>query len=393
MATRRKRNQLSQFSENKVTFIRGGSQYFEVLHDMIRNAQNTIHLQTYIYDDDHTGQQVADALINAAKRNVQIFILVDGYASQDLPESFINTIKEAGIRFRFFEPLLRSRNFYFGRRLHNKVVVVDTKCTLVGGVNISDRYNDLPGAPAWLDFALYSEGPIARDICMLCLKNWKGFSRKVQASSCEQQEFGFKKGSAEMSLVRLRLNDWLRNKMQITNSYLEMFRTATSHITILSSYALPGNFIRKNLEKAVKRGVKVKMIISGHSDVMLVKHAERYWYDWLMRNNIEIYEYTRNVLHGKMAVCDSEWMTVGSYNVNDLSAYASIELNLDVHNPRFIKKAESILQEIIDRDCILISKESHAKSRNMVKRLGQWFSYNIIRLTFTLFTFYYRRQK
>jgi cardiolipin synthase len=143
----------------------------------------------------------------------------------------------------------------------------------------------------------------------------------------------------------------------------------------------------------VKRGVKVKMIISGSSDIMIVKYAERYWYDWLMRNNIEIYEYTKTVLHGKLAICDSEWMTIGSYNVNNLSAYASIELNLDVRNADFIKKVDSVLESIIKEDCILISKETYKRSNHVIKRFSQWFSYNLIRVTLGLFTFYYKRQK
>jgi cardiolipin synthase len=112
-----------------------------------------------------------------------------------------------------------------------------------------------------------------------------------------------------------------------------------------------------------------------------------------MRNNITIYEYTRNVLHGKMALCDNEWMTIGSYNVNDLSAYASIELNLDVQDPKFIKKTQLMLQEIVDNDCVLITREHLATTINIGTKLRQWLAYNIIRLAFNMTTFYYRRQK
>lgn len=392
--SRFKNQQQSNFTDNKVELIRGGKQYFEVLHEMIENAKESIHLQTYIYDDDETGTRVAEALIDAANRNVKVYVLVDGYASQSLSRTFKDMLEGAGIHFRFFEPLFKSRHFYFGRRLHSKVVVTDTKYALVGGVNITDRYNDMPAEPAWLDFALFVEGPVVKEVCILCWKNWKGYPRRMKKTPCEEQESRFHFNSSETSKVRMRRNDWVRNKLEISNSYIEMFKNAKAHITILSSYVLPGSIFRKNLEKAIKRGVKVKMIISGESDIKMVKYAERYWYDWLMRNNIQIYEYTRTVLHGKLAVCDSEWMTIGSYNVNDLSAYASIELNFDVRDPRFINKVENVLQNIIEKDCILISKEEHlVRNRNLVKRFGQWFSYSIIRLTFNIFTFYYRHQK
>ena len=107
---------------------------------MIKEARQSIHMQIYIFEDDETGRLVGDALIAAAKRNVQTYLLVDGFASQNLPQEFINNLVTSGVHFRHFEPLFKSRNFYFGRRLHSKVLVTDAKSALVGGVNITNRY-------------------------------------------------------------------------------------------------------------------------------------------------------------------------------------------------------------------------------------------------------------
>lgn len=393
MADRRSKKVSPGYTDNKIKLVRGGREYFTTLLGMIGKAKSTVHFQTYIFEDDETGRSVADALIAASQRKVIVYLLLDGYASQSLPGHFISRLEEAGVHFRFFEPLFKSRHFYFGRRLHNKIVVTDTACTLVGGVNITNRYNDMPGQPAWLDFALYAEGPVAKEVATVCWKNWKGFGRQNEKnpSDDDQPVFNFK--TSETSLVRVRVNDWVRNKLQISKTYEEMFKKSGSYITILSSYALPGIIFRRSLEKAVKRGVVVKMIITGESDVMLVKNAERYWYDWLMRNNITIYEYTKNVLHGKLAVCDGEMMTIGSYNVNDLSAYASVELNMDVMDADFTTKVEKMVQKIIDEDCVLISSENLAVTSNVFKRFIQWLSYSLIRLAFNVSTFYYRQQR
>lgn len=391
--TRKTAKNKSRNTLNNVRLIRGGAQYFREITEAIARATDTVHLQTYIFEADETGQQVAEALMEAARRGVRVYMLVDGYASQGLPKQFISKLVDAGVRFRFFEPLFKSRHFYFGRRLHSKVVVIDACWTIVGGVNITDRYNDMPSQPAWLDFALLAEGPAAEEACRICQRNWKGYLKQREVSGCEPSP-NFSRGESKYTaMVRLRKNDWVRNMLQISNSYLQMFRSAKSHITILSSYALPGNVFRTHLQRAVKRGVKVKMIISGQSDVIFVKQAERYWYDWLLRNNIEIYEYTRNVLHGKLAVCDSEWLTIGSYNINDLSAYASVELNFDVMDDSFARNVEDELEAIIQNDCVPVSKEQIAATRNVFTRVGRWFSYNILRATFNLFTFYYRQQK
>src|SRR5579859_1800533 len=113
---------------SKVRLVHGGKDFFSQLVQIIDAAKSTIHLQTYIYEHDETGQLVADALLRAAQRKVQVFILLDGYASQELPKYFISAWKEAGIHFRWFWPLFKSRQFYFGRRLHHKVVVADGVC-------------------------------------------------------------------------------------------------------------------------------------------------------------------------------------------------------------------------------------------------------------------------
>jgi cardiolipin synthase A/B len=380
------------YTVNKVELVRGGAPYFELIDKLIANAKHSIHLQTYIFEDDQTGKTVADALIEAAKRDVDVYLLVDGFASQNLSNDLIGSLTSSGVNFRFFEPVFRSSNFYFGRRLHSKVLVTDASCAVVGGVNITNRYNDMPGKAAWLDFALFVEGPAAIDAYKICVGIWRGKKKR----NITVEDLPVEQGTihpAQSGWVRVRRNDWVNNRLQISNSYLEMFRTAVSHITILSSYALPGNIFRRNLEKALKRGVKIRMIISGQSDVLLVKQAEKYWYTWLFRNNIEIFEYTKNVLHGKLAICDGEWMTIGSYNVNDLSAYVSVELNFDVQDPDFVASTERILQKIIDNDCVKIRPDNFIHTSNIFKKLGRWVAYVIIRLAFSLFTFYYRKQK
>ena len=385
------KNTLEYTALEKVELIQGGKEYFDLLLNLINQATESIHLQTYIYDDDETGVMVGDALKAAAKRNVQVYLLTDGYASQVLSKVFIEELREAGIHFRFFEPFFKSIHFYFGRRMHHKIFVADGKYALVGGINIANRYNDMPGKPSWLDFALYAEGNVARDLCVLCWKTWNGFPKKMSITPCEEKPLlpDFKK--KEIIRIRMRRNDWVRRKNEISATYIEMFRKARSHVTILCSYFLPGRVMRRLLSNAARRGVKIKVITAGPSDIMLAKHAERWMYDWLLRNKIELYEYQPSVLHAKVAVCDSEWMTIGSYNLNNISAYASIELNLDVHNAEFVNGVEQKLESIIRKQCVAISKEKHIQTKNIFTQLIRWLSYHFIRSVFYLLTFYYKQ--
>lgn len=148
-----KNKKKSTFSlHNKVKLIRGGSEYFKCLENLIKEATHSIQLQVYIFEDDYTGGKIADQLTFASKKGIEVQVLLDGYASSGLSKSFRSKLTTAGIRLRFFEPLFKNRKSYFGRRLHHKLFVVDGKRALVGGINISDRYNDLPGQSAWLDW-------------------------------------------------------------------------------------------------------------------------------------------------------------------------------------------------------------------------------------------------
>ena len=379
-------------SLNKVKLVKAGKEYFDCLINMIEQAEKTIHLQTYIFDDDETGQAVAAALKAAVSRKVQVFVMVDAYASRVLSQKFINELRSAGINFRLFGQLFKSSYFYFGRRLHQKLVVTDAFYALTGGINISNRYNDMPGEPAWLDFALYTEGEIAKDLCDLCWNTWNGFTTSELAVPCPQPVVRPIQPPEEACEVSMCRNDWVRRKNEISSLYVNMFRQAQSHITILSSYFLPGKVIRSQLAAASRRGVKIRVIIAGVSDVPIVKYAERHIYAWLLKHKVELYEYKPTVLHGKIAVCDTQWATVGSYNINNLSAYASIELNLKVKQTGFAKATETMLNRITEQDCKLITTEYQLQHRSIFKRFTSWLSYNIVCGGLYLSTFYYRHK-
>ena len=135
------------------------------------------------------------------------------------------------------------------------------------------------------------------------------------------------------------------------------------------------------------------MIVAGPSDIMLAKHAERWLYDWLLRYNIKLFEYQAAVVYAKVAVCDIEWFTIGSYNIKNISAYASIESNADVHNPDFAAGVEQTLQNIIKQECAALTKEVHIQNKNVFIQFIRWCSYQFIRVVFYLLTFYFKQRR
>lgn len=375
---------------NKVKLVHGGREYFTEMERLIRASRHSVHLQIYIFEEDETGLRIADALVDAAKRGVDVFLLLDGYASRGLSGAFIDALRSSGIRFRYFEQLFHSDTFYFGRRLHHKVLVVDARFALVGGLNVSDRYNDLPGHPAWLDWAIMTEGEVSFQLFRICVaqhvKSRDETKRIIAAHPIPETD------PSLHCPVRIRRNDWVTRKSQISRSYVSMFRSAGEEIIIMSSYFLPGRDFRKHMRQAVQRGVKFRLILAGVSDVVIAKQAERYMYRWLLRNGIEIHEYRRNVLHGKIAVQDSRWVTAGSYNVNNISAYASVELNLDVDDAAFGQQVRRDLMSILENDCVAVTASDYRTRYGLFQRFLQFASYEIFRIVFFLFTFYFRQR-
>ena len=378
---------------NRVRLVHGGKEFFSLAEQLINQAKSSIHFQTYIFDEDETGNFITEALINAAKRNVDVWLLADGFASQGLSKVYIDKLQQAGIHFRFFEPLLKSEHFYFGRRLHQKVIVVDAMKAIVGSMNISNRYNDLSGSKAWCDYAIYAEGEVCADLYKGCCRLWT-----------KKRSFNFKSPSLkggglasipekEYCMVRVRRNDWVKRKNEIASSYSHMFRTAQKSISIVCSYFLPGKTIQTQLKRAVRRGVKVKVVLAGLSDVKSAKWAERYLYRWMLRHKIEVYEYQPTVLHAKMAVADGQLFTIGSYNLNGLSHYASIELNLEIKNELFASQMEKEIDAIIEKDCKKIDLVTYKIPLFSPKQFLHWASYHVIHLILRLSTFYFKQKE
>ena len=171
-----------------------------------------------------------------------------------------------------------------------------------------------------------------------------------------------------------------------------MLRRAEKQVIIMSSYFLPGRVIRRYLRKATIRGVEIILIVAGISDIALSKLAERYLYRWLLRNNVTIFEYNKSILHGKLSLYDDKWATIGSYNVNNLSAYASVELNLDISDKIFVKGLRLEIEKIIQNDCKKITKNLYDFESNIFQQLLQWVAYHFYKFTLFVFTFYFKQK-
>jgi cardiolipin synthase len=369
-------------NKNNLELVHSGDDYFKRLLNIVSNAKTEIHLQTYIFDEDKTGLEVANALIKVAKRNVKVYILLDAYGSSKLSNSFIENLKLQNINIRFFSPLFTKNNFYIGRRLHHKIVVVDSKIVLIGGINISNKYRGTKTKIPWLDFAVqFENNEIAKSIEALCQNIYFRKSRTRNANS-------FMDFDNEILVLQ---NDWLKQKNEIHNAYTRSFHNANNEIIIVGSYFLPSQRLRNLLKIATRKNVKVKIILSSLSDLPFVMWATKFLYSSLLKQGIELYEWKKSVLHGKLAVVDNHFTIIGSFNLNHLSSYASIEMNVAINSIDFGKKTSKYLYDIIDQ-CDRITLEVFEKRNSFFMRMRNFIAYYIVRFALIIATYIPRKR-
>ena len=357
--------------------MHSGDDYFTRLEELINGAKHEIHLQTYVFDSDETGTRIANALIKAAQRGVSIFMVLDAYGTDKLTKEMKQQLKAVGIKLRFFGAIGSAGSLAWGRRLHHKIIVADRCRALVGGINISNRYANFD-EKEWFDFALMIDGSAVQQIVKVCQQVYSQWFVQPQQGYTQFEHFG---GENKGIKIQLQQNDWLRSKNQIAQAYAKAIKAAKHEIIIANSYFLPGSFFRNLLKDAAKRGVKVKILLPGVSDVLLAKQAINYLYRFLLRNNMEIYEWMPSVLHAKIACIDGQWCTVGSYNLNYLSAYASIEFNVSVLDEEFSTHFAQYLHTQLLSDCVKVKKADFLGKQSLLKLFSYWFSFRLLKLS------------
>ena len=367
---------------HSIELLRSGETFFAACEKVIDEAKSYIHFQTYIVDDDTTGKRIVNALIRASKRGLRVYFLLDAYGGSSFSKNLITKVEKGGILFRMFSPQLITKGFQLSLRLHHKVLLADGEIAIIGGMNIADRYHGNDKLKEWLDFAILIKGPECAHVLFILKRLWNKAFISRNESSRERVHFPVKYD--ENVKVKVLQNNWLRNKIEILKSYRSALKHAQNRMTIFASYFLPGRNERRLLRNASRRGVDIKIVLSAESDAPVFKRATNFLYDFILRNNITIYEYLSSNLHAKVATVDGKWSTIGSYNMNHLSDYGSIEMNADILDNRFAEEFEGLLQEIIEKDCRQVTFEEYIRRKTWLFQVTDWFSYQMIRIMMRL---------
>ena len=368
-----------------IRLVHSGNQYFESLFHLIDSALHTLHLQVYIFELDDTGTEVLNHLKAASARGVQVSVIVDGYGSAALPSDFGDTLKAHRINFRFFSPVHWFKTINMARRLHQKICVADAKSALVGGINIGNKYHGKANEKPWFDVALYIEGPLCGDLDKLCNDVWgKKYYRKELIKKNPLLRAGG-------MMARMLQNDWLRGKNEISASYQKKLKSTNDSITIIASYFLPSRRLLNILLRCAKNGKSISIILSKQSDVPFIKPAIAYLYNRFLKEGIRIYEYHASVLHAKAVVVDKKWVSIGSHNLNHLSEFISMEVNIEVLDKNFGEAFSNELDLLIKHQCDEITYDSFELTNSLLKKGNRWLSYKLVSMSERVMKFFTRR--
>ena len=376
-----------QVAGNYLLLLQDGAEFFPQLCDDIDAAQHSIYLETYIFAADETGRMVAAALQRAAARGVVVRVLLDGFGSAELPQHWVDELRMAGIEVQWFRrevspfTLRRSRKRRLFR-LHRKLAVMDGKVAFVGGINIID---DIPEYSNFtvprLDYAVRVQGAVTGEIHAAMRRLWGVVSwvnfrkrgKEIRRLVLEKEEH------AVAPEIAFLLRDNLRHRRDIERAYLKAITGAQREIIIANAYFLPGRAFRRALNRAVRRGVRVVLLLQGKVEYRLQHYATHALYDQLLVAGVEIYEYQASYMHAKVAVVDGQWATVGSSNIDPFSLLLAREANLAIRDAGFAGELRASLLAAIHNDAVRIGNE-YGGTRNFFGRLVARLSYGVVRL-------------
>jgi cardiolipin synthase len=366
---------------NKFTLLENGEEFFPRVFEMIAAAQREVLLETFILYEDKVGKGLHAALLAAARRGAQIDMTIDGFGSPNLSEEFISALTSAGVRVHVFDPapkLLGWRPNLF-RRMHRKLVVVDGTHAFVGGINYSaDHLADF-GPEAKQDYAVEIEGPIVAHIHSFAHSNIAGgrpgrrwFHRLPARPAPESLPVA---GDAEAMFV---WRDNHRHTKDVERQYRLGIRLARRRLVIANAYFFPGYFFLKDLRQAARRGVEVSLILQGKPDMPIVRMAASMLYYDLLRAGVRIYEYRDRPLHGKVALVDDEWATVGSSNLDPLSLSLNLEANVIIRDRGFNRQLSDALERLMAYSCARIEAKD-LKESSAWRRVRGFFVFHFLR--------------
>ena len=369
-------------SGNKVTLLIDGPAAYSAMFDAIRNAEDHINIETFTFEDDEAGRKFSDLLLQKQSEGVRVNVIYDSAGSFRTPASFFRRLRNGGINVVEYNPLTPLAilgKWQLFHRDHRKIMVVDGKVAITGGVNISRNYythvvpvdaSEKEGTLLpWRDTDVKIEGPAVAEFQKVFIGTWK--SQKGPALSDNNyfpdlQDMG-------TSLVQIIGSTQGQMNRMTFILYISALTFARESIHMTNAYFIPDNQILTALTDAARRGVDVRIVLPKVSIHPTALYAGQYYYSVLLRSGVKLYERRNAALHAKTAVIDGVWSTVGSTNMDFLSFLRNDEVNTIILNREFAVDMEKMFEADIAESHMILKEEWN--QRPLWPRITEWFAH------------------
>ncbi|HEX4418341.1 MAG TPA: phosphatidylserine/phosphatidylglycerophosphate/cardiolipin synthase family protein [Kofleriaceae bacterium] len=312
-----------------VEVLRDGGQTYPAMLAALTEARSRIDFETYILAADRTGDRFKAVLIDRARAGVAVRVIYDAVGSFGLPESWVDELRAAGCEVIDFNPIAPwRRRFRLSHRDHRKVIVIDDRIAFTGGLNIANDYAAVEdGGVGWHDMHCRVTGPIVLDLARMFRRTWLRSGGKTYRSPPPAPA---SPAPLAAPYIRLLDNTQRRQRATVRRAYLYVIKAARTSVLIQNAYFLPDRGLRRALIKAAGRGVDVRVMVPGHSDIKLIGWAALYILRRLARRGVKIFLWRGPMMHAKTATVDATWSTIGSYNFDAQSRFNNLEVTVEI---------------------------------------------------------------
>jgi cardiolipin synthase len=364
---------------NKATLLQDGGATYAAMFAAIKQATDHINLESYIIEDDDMGHEFATRLLQAQARGVQVNLIYDSVGGINTSKLFFERLTQAGVavlEFNPINPLAAKGAWLLNHRDHRKVLLVDGRLAILGGINISSVYasgsalrraNQSRTRPVpWRDTDIQLEGPVVAEFQKLFLQTWA----KQHGTPLTAKNYFPPQKPQGKDIVRAIGSTPDDPYSLIYLTLISAIGNAEKHVRLTNAYFVPDPQLLLALTAAAARGVNVQLILPSQSDSSLVFHAGRAHYAGLLQGGVQIFERQGALLHSKTAVIDGVWSTVGSTNLDWRSFLSNDELNAIILGRDFAAQMQAMFEKDLNAST-RIEPQAWAK-RPLEFKLKEW---------------------
>jgi cardiolipin synthase len=330
---------------NRVTLLWKGKESFRQIFDKVRDAKHLLCLEFYIFRNDETGQELAEILRQKVSEGVEVYLLHDHFGSFGTPLSFWRSLREAGIKVRASRPFKWAAPFRYVHRDHKKLIIIDGTMAFTGGLNIANEYRGyhrLKKRDGWRDTGIFLEGPAAGELLERFKRSWEIW--KGEPISFSGNDVKAADGLPVLPVFARSA----KGRRRMRKLFYYSINGAIRSIYLTTAYFTPSRRLVQILENAVARGVEVKLLLPGKTDISSAHYAGRAFFAKLLRAGVRIYNYSGEILHAKTAVFDGLWSIIGSANLDFQSLRRNDEGNVGILDSDFGRQMVEMFNEDLE---------------------------------------------